>query len=67
LGADDSSDIFGWDNKLAGARVLLARVKQPIYILSKIIKTLLIGKTSFNLFELAINLKKKKKKKKLLI
>ncbi|KAE8022239.1 hypothetical protein FH972_008055 [Carpinus fangiana] len=25
LGADDSSDIFGWDNKLAGARVLLAR------------------------------------------
>ncbi|KAE8022241.1 hypothetical protein FH972_008057 [Carpinus fangiana] len=25
LGADDSTDIFSWDNKLAGARVLLAR------------------------------------------
>ncbi|KAE8022240.1 hypothetical protein FH972_008056 [Carpinus fangiana] len=25
LGADDSTDIFGWDNKYAGARVLLAR------------------------------------------
>lgn len=26
LGANDESDIFSWDNKFAGARVLLSRV-----------------------------------------
>lgn len=26
LGANDQADIFSWDNKFAGARVLLARV-----------------------------------------
>lgn len=26
LGANDATDIFSWDNKYAGARVLLSRV-----------------------------------------
>lgn len=27
LGANDNTDIFSWDNKFAGARVLLSRVR----------------------------------------
>ena len=35
LGANDDTDIFSWDNKYAGARVLLSRVgkkkKSPVW------------------------------------
>lgn len=30
LGADDQPDIFSWDNKYAGAHVLLSRVKKLV-------------------------------------
>ncbi|KMT19923.1 hypothetical protein BVRB_1g009700 [Beta vulgaris subsp. vulgaris] len=31
LGANDATDIFSWDNKFAGARVLLSRVKRVTF------------------------------------
>jgi len=33
LGADDQPDIFSWDNKYAGAHVLLSRVQHTAHVM----------------------------------
>lgn len=35
LGASDATDIFSWDNKYAGAYVLLSRVRKIAYVFIK--------------------------------